>query len=214
MTTATRNTSSALQEMSNPSAQRMLVFMVGGITYSEMRTAYEVGKRNNTEVYLGSSHVFTPTSYMEALRVMGTPRQPIPPDLHVDVRRKAQQAEQEQLLAQQQGKKIKQPRILKKPKYPQDLPPQDRYDLRNSTAEEAPPPPPMPEKNSQRLVNKLHKGHDAQPNATPSQNNSSKKASSTSMSDPNALPEMPSVMGKHRFGRDMSKFKHALFHKK
>ena len=214
VTTATRNTSSALQEMSNPSAQRMLVFMVGGITYSEMRTAYEVGKRNNTEVYLGSSHVFTPTSYMEALRVMGTPRQPIPPDLHVDVRRKAQQAEQEQLLAQQQGKKIKQPHILKKPKYPQDLPPQDRYDLRNSTAEEAPPPPPMPEKNSQRLVNKLHKGHDAQPNATPSQNNSSKKTSGTSTSDPNALPEMPSVMGKHRFGRDMSKFKHALFHKK
>jgi len=25
---------------------------------------------------------------------------------------------------------------------------------------------------------------------------------------------MPSVMSKHRFGRDMSKFKHALFHKK
>jgi len=161
--------------MSNPSAQRLIVFMVGGVTYSEMRTAYQVGKRNNAEVYLGSSHVFTPLSYMDSLRVIGTPRQPVPPDLHVEARRRAQEAEREQLLAQQQGKKVKNAPPLKKPQYPQDLWPQARYDLRFTTEDEVPSatagtasasatpadtpaaPPPMPEKSANRLA-RLKKG--------------------------------------------------------
>lgn len=225
-TAPTRATSSVLQEASNPSAQRLIVFMVGGVTYSEMRTAYQVGKRNNAEVYLGSSHVFTPNAYMDALRVMGTPRQPVPPDLHVEARRRAQQAEQERLLAEQQGKKVKNQAPLKKPKYPQELSPQERYDLRYSTSDEPQQPPPMPEKNANRLTAKLKmSGGEGQmkqdaaaasavaagtaPHGAPVQPGHSAQPVQHAQS----LPEAPGV-SKSRWGRDMSKFKHALFMKK
>lgn len=45
--------SALLEESSNPTAQRMLVYIAGGMTYSEMRTVYDVSKRLNTDIYLG-----------------------------------------------------------------------------------------------------------------------------------------------------------------
>lgn len=48
--------------------QRVVVFMAGGATYSEARTCYEVGRATAREIYLVTSHMLTPASYVEQLQ--------------------------------------------------------------------------------------------------------------------------------------------------
>ncbi|KAL4402456.1 syntaxin binding protein 1 [Malassezia pachydermatis] len=229
-TAGARTTSRILTESSNPTSQRVLVYMAGGMTYSEMRTAYQVGKRINADVYLGSSHVITPTNFMDNLRVMGTPRQPVSPDLHVEARRKAQEAELEQIKAIQEGKKPPKGHMLKKPKYPQELPPQQRYDLRYSTpdtvsAEESKPQ--IPEKSTMRRIseNVIHKTRDnsesslSPPSLDPLQSaNSTRRGSSMSLnsdtSKSSSLSQGGRLPTRPKWGRDMSRFKSAFSIKK
>ncbi|KAG8717169.1 vacuolar sorting protein VPS33/slp1 [Ceratobasidium sp. 394] len=53
-----------------PAKQRVIVFMAGGMTYSEMRTVYTVSNALNKDVYLGSTHPTTPTRFVNDLRAI------------------------------------------------------------------------------------------------------------------------------------------------
>lgn len=47
---------------------RVIVFVVGGASFSEMRCAYEVTEKSkNWEIILGSSHILTPEIFLSDL---------------------------------------------------------------------------------------------------------------------------------------------------
>ncbi|KAG8950770.1 vacuolar sorting protein VPS33/slp1 [Tulasnella sp. 424] len=48
--------------------QRMIVFVIGGMTYSEMREVYVMGQKKNKEIYIGSSHIITPNQFIDDLK--------------------------------------------------------------------------------------------------------------------------------------------------
>jgi len=52
---------------------RVIVFIAGGMTYAEMRTAYEVSQANQRVVFIGSTHVITPKAFLEDLARLRPP---------------------------------------------------------------------------------------------------------------------------------------------
>lgn len=51
--------------------QRVMVFVAGGMTYSEIRSIYQISKDLNKDGYIGSSHIFTPEGFIESLKQFG-----------------------------------------------------------------------------------------------------------------------------------------------
>lgn len=50
---------------------RLLVYIVGGMSYSEIRAAYEVTNAvKNWEVIIGSSHIVTPEGFLADLATL------------------------------------------------------------------------------------------------------------------------------------------------
>ena len=53
---------------------RVIVFVMGGICYSECRVAYEVTKeKRNFEVIVGSSQIFTPENFLNEVKMLTDP---------------------------------------------------------------------------------------------------------------------------------------------
>ncbi|KAI0046954.1 hypothetical protein FA95DRAFT_1572786, partial [Auriscalpium vulgare] len=50
--------------------QRVLVFVAGGMSFSEMREAYQLSHALNKDIYIGSTHTFTPRQFVDDLKVL------------------------------------------------------------------------------------------------------------------------------------------------
>ncbi|KAJ6247279.1 protein rop [Anaeramoeba flamelloides] len=72
-----KNSSKELGKKSDETVQysggRVYLFIVGGITYSEMRIAYEISKLFKREVIIGSNHIFKPEEFLEAVKDLKPP---------------------------------------------------------------------------------------------------------------------------------------------
>ncbi|RUS20042.1 hypothetical protein BC937DRAFT_86503 [Endogone sp. FLAS-F59071] len=62
-----------------PSGARLILFVAGGITYSEIRSAYELADMYNREIFIGSTHIITPTSFINDLKELRKPMPKLPP---------------------------------------------------------------------------------------------------------------------------------------
>ncbi|GAB5585417.1 syntaxin binding protein 1 [Umbelopsis nana] len=62
-----------------PSGPPVIIFVAGGITYSEIRSAYELAEAYDREVYIGSTHIITPNQFIEDLKVLDRPAAPVKP---------------------------------------------------------------------------------------------------------------------------------------
>jgi hypothetical protein len=51
--------------------RKLLVFVVGGVTRSEMRAVHELSRRTGREILLGSTAILKPTGFLSQLRSIG-----------------------------------------------------------------------------------------------------------------------------------------------
>ncbi|WFD33424.1 syntaxin binding protein 1 [Malassezia cuniculi] len=223
----------SMSEMSNPNAQRVMVFVAGGMTYSEMRTAYLCGKRLSADVYIGSSHVLTPDSFMEALRLLGSSRQPNTNAGQRRVNLASQDKPSSSGLLHRKQAATNQP--SERIDYAQNMSPQERYDLTFETEDVPPPPPPQAQPSGLRkLSNTLGKDKSAtapqsmSPQTTPvpaqaaTASSASLASASASASAPHSAPGTqsassilrPKKLEAPRIGKDLSRFKQAFSFKK
>jgi len=53
-----------------PVRQRVITFVAGGVTYSEIRAAYTVAGELNRDIYIGSTHAITPEGFVDDMKVL------------------------------------------------------------------------------------------------------------------------------------------------
>ncbi|CAI2162627.1 5362_t:CDS:10 [Funneliformis geosporum] len=52
---------------------RIIVFVAGGVTYSELRSSYEVSAKLSRDVVIGSTHIITPNKFIDDLKLLYRP---------------------------------------------------------------------------------------------------------------------------------------------
>jgi syntaxin-binding protein 1 len=60
--------SSSSSSSSSSSLPRIIVFVIGGITNAEIAIVHRLAEQFRRDIYLGSTHILTPTSFIEQLR--------------------------------------------------------------------------------------------------------------------------------------------------
>ncbi|KAL1915897.1 uncharacterized protein VTP21DRAFT_6285 [Calcarisporiella thermophila] len=65
------------------SGPRLFLFIAGGMSYSEIRSAYEISQQHNIDVVIGSTHVWTPEEFVTCMKRLhlGMPDLPALPPL-------------------------------------------------------------------------------------------------------------------------------------
>ena len=53
--------------------QRIIVFLAGGATYAEARVCYEVSQQHNRDIYLATSHMLTPKTFLRQVGLLSAP---------------------------------------------------------------------------------------------------------------------------------------------
>eukprot|EP00128_Syssomonas_multiformis_P012628 Colp12_sorted_trinity150504_noHs@1022 len=71
--TGAKETGKATESRNGPP---LFVFVLGGLTYSEMRVAYEVGKAKNRDIYIGGTCLLTPQMFLEQLNALNQKERP------------------------------------------------------------------------------------------------------------------------------------------
>eukprot|EP00879_Flechtneria_rotunda_P003010 GHRR01003228.1.p1 GENE.GHRR01003228.1~~GHRR01003228.1.p1 ORF type:complete len:663 (+),score=201.56 GHRR01003228.1:278-2266(+) len=61
-----------LSSTSQGQGKRLIVFVIGGVTRSEMRAVHEVAKKTGKDVLLGSTVIIKPSGFLSQLRSMGS----------------------------------------------------------------------------------------------------------------------------------------------
>ncbi|NXF22348.1 STXB3 protein, partial [Rhodinocichla rosea] len=65
----------ASQREERRSSARLIVFVIGGVTYSETRSAYQVSEAyKSCEVVIGSTHILTPRKLLEEVKSLSKPK--------------------------------------------------------------------------------------------------------------------------------------------
>ncbi|SAL99662.1 hypothetical protein [Absidia glauca] len=54
---------------------KLIVFVIGGMTYSEIRSAYEIGDMYNRDIYMGTTEILRPKTYVDHVSEL---RMPVP----------------------------------------------------------------------------------------------------------------------------------------
>ena len=62
-----KETSSA-SEVAPRAGPRLIVFVIGGMCHSEVRATYELSKKYQRDVVIGSSELFAPAAYVQLLK--------------------------------------------------------------------------------------------------------------------------------------------------
>ncbi|KAF7726559.1 DEAH (Asp-Glu-Ala-His) box polypeptide 34 [Apophysomyces ossiformis] len=69
----------ATNQSRTSSGAKLIVFVLGGATYSEIRSVYEVAQMHNRQVYIGTTEILRPQKYVEKLSKLRQPLEPIRP---------------------------------------------------------------------------------------------------------------------------------------
>lgn len=68
-------TKSSNNAVNNGPRQRIIYYSVGGITYPELRAAYEQSNLKNKDVFVGSDGILTPCAFMKSIEYITAPRE-------------------------------------------------------------------------------------------------------------------------------------------